>query len=163
MSLTEIEYGEKMLDDDELIIIRALCGAPEGDFISGSLLAEQLGVSRPAIHGKLEKLRAAGFEVEAVRNRGYRFLALPEVVHPALLRFELEQVGAPFKTFYFPAIDSTKSEAERKIASGESGPFAILSSCQTKGRGRLGRKWHSASAENLYISVLFEPNIPHPQ
>ena len=162
MSRAEIEYNEKLLADDELIIVRALLSSG-GEFVSGSVLADQLGVSRPAIHGKLEKLRSAGFEVEAVRNRGYRFVALPEVVHPALLRFELEQVESSMKTFYFPAIDSTNSEAERRIASGKAGPFAIVSSCQTKGRGRLGREWHSASAENLYLSVLFEPNIPSQQ
>lgn len=162
MSASEIEYSEKPLDEDELIIVRALLSA-DGEFVSGSLLSEQLGVSRPAIHGKLEKLRGAGFEVEAVRNRGYRFVTLPDVIHPALLRCELEKVGSEMKTFYFPAIDSTNSEAERRIASGEPGPFAVVSSCQTKGRGRLGREWHSASAENLYLSVLFEPNIPPQQ
>ncbi|MEM1221337.1 MAG: biotin--[acetyl-CoA-carboxylase] ligase, partial [Verrucomicrobiota bacterium] len=39
----------------------------------------------------------------------------------------------------------------------------IVSSCQTMGRGRLGRDWYSASADNLYLTVLFEPNIPAQQ
>jgi BirA family biotin operon repressor/biotin-[acetyl-CoA-carboxylase] ligase len=152
-----VECGE-----DEYVILKALLNAPEA-FVSGSVLAEQLGVSRPAVWGKLEKLRERGFEVEAVRNRGYRLTRLPEVLHPALLRYYSEQAETGIKVLYYPVIDSTNSEAERQISYGRSSPFAIASSCQTKGRGRLGREWLSASADNLYLSVLFEPKIPPQQ
>ena len=124
---------------------------------------EQLGISRPAIHAKLEKLREQGFIFEAVRNRGYRLTQEPEVLHPALLRYYLQDAAAELDVLYFPVIDSTNSEAERQISYGRNSPFAIASSCQTKGRGRLGRDWYSASADNLYLSVLFEPNIPPQQ
>ena len=53
---TETDYKEAQSTEDEFTILKALLDAPD-DFVSGSLLAEQLGVSRPAIHGKLEKLR----------------------------------------------------------------------------------------------------------
>lgn len=162
MSFGDIEYIEQPVESDALIIIRELLGA-EDAFVSGSLLAEKIGVSRPAIHGKLEKLKESGFKVEALRNRGYRFSEMPEVIHPALLQYELERIGSEIDVTYYPVIDSTNSEAERRIASGQAGPFAVVSSCQTRGRGRLGRDWYSASAENLYISVLFEPDIPPQQ
>lgn len=157
-----IKSTSRAVDQDSVLILKALLEAGDA-FVSGSLLAEQLGVSRPAVHGKLEKLREEGFEVEAVRNRGYRINRLPEVLHPALLRCALDQLGSQTGLLYFTALDSTNSEAERRIASGEPSPFAIVSSCQTNGRGRMGRAWHSSSAENLYLSVLFEPNIPPQQ
>lgn len=160
--IPEFEYKQVKFDKDAFAILSALLNAPEA-FVSGSLLAESLGVSRPAIHGKLEKLREQGFEFEAVRNRGYRLTQQPDVLHPALLRYYSEQAETRIETLYFPVIDSTNSEAERQISYGQTSPFAIASSCQTKGRGRLGREWHSASAENLYLSVLFEPNIPPQQ
>lgn len=162
MSEAKSEYLERTADADSVVIVRNLMRAGTG-FVSGSMMAGQLGVSRPAIHGKLEKLREGGFKIEAVRNRGYRLIGTPEAVHPALLRHELEQVDASMDVVYFPAIDSTNNEAERRLASGHSGPFAVVSSCQTKGRGRLGREWHSASADNLYLSVVFQPNIPPQQ
>ena len=151
-----------LIDSDSVMILKALLEADEA-FVSGSLLAEQLGVSRPAVHGKLEKLRDEGFEVEAVRNRGYRTTKFPEVLHPALLRCALDRSGSEIGLLYFPTLDSTNSEAERRIASGEPSPFVIVSSSQTNGRGRLGRVWQSQSTENLYLSVLFEPNIPPQQ
>lgn len=152
-------FKPRPVDLDSVLLLRTLIGA-ETAFVSGSTLAKQLGVSRPAIHGKLTKLREEGFLIEAVRNRGYRLLQLPEVLHPALLRCSLEQVGSTIHVFSFSAIDSTNSEAERRYASRERSPFAVVASCQTNGRGRLGRVWHSVSTENLYLSVLFEPNIP---
>lgn len=158
MNTDATEYKECPPDSDLVRIIRALMEAGE-DFVSGRLLAEELGVSRPAVHGKLEKLREGGFGVDAVRNRGYHIRSTPEVIHPDLLRYELDRLDSGLPAAYYPVIDSTNNEAERRFASGERGPFAIVSSCQTKGRGRLGRAWHSASAENLYLSLLFEPNI----
>jgi BirA family biotin operon repressor/biotin-[acetyl-CoA-carboxylase] ligase len=162
MSYPEPAFQALQPDTGQVAILDALL-AGEERFVSGSVLAVQLGVSRPAIHGKLEKLRESGFEIEAVRNRGYRITGLPETLHPALMRRELNEAGSTMDAFYFKAIDSTNNEAERRVASGQASPFAVVSSCQTKGRGRLGREWHSASADNLYLSVLFQPNIPPQQ
>jgi BirA family biotin operon repressor/biotin-[acetyl-CoA-carboxylase] ligase len=157
--MPDTEYHQIPPNDDALTILRALLAEP-GAFVSGSRLAAQLDMSRPAIHGKLEKLREQGFVVEAVRNKGYRLVKEPEVLHPDLIRYYAQQHGSSGNVLYFPVIDSTNSEAERQLSRGRKSPFAIASSCQTKGRGRLGRDWHSASADNLYLSVVFEPNIP---
>ena len=157
--MNDTEYRQIIPRDDTKIILSALLDAQD-TFVSGSLLAEQLGVSRPAIHGKLEKLREQGFEIEAIRNKGYRLVKEPEVLHADLIRYYAEKSDAPIKVLYFPVIDSTNSGAERQLSHRHATPFAIASSCQTKGRGRLGRDWHSATADNLYLSVVFEPNIP---
>lgn len=162
MPPTDTEYAEVTSSEHEFIILQSLLDAPDV-FVSGSRLAEQLGVSRPAVWGKLEKLREQGFDFEAVRNRGYRIIKEPQVLHPALIRYYLEKQSTDMDVLYFPVIDSTNSEAERQITYERPSPFAIASSCQTKGRGRLGREWYSASADNLYLSVLFEPNIPPQQ
>lgn len=159
---SDTDYKQVTSTEDEFTILKALLDAPDA-FVSGSVLGEQLGISRPAIHGKLEKLREQGFEVEAIRNKGYHVTKEPEVLHPALIRYYLEKAATEMDVLYFPVIDSTNSEAERQITYARKSPFAIASSCQTKGRGRLGREWYSASSDNLYLSVLFEPNIPPQQ
>ena len=157
--MIDSEYRQILPNSDTQAILSALLNDPD-TFVSGSLLAKQLGVSRPAIHGKLAKLREQGFEIEAIRNKGYRLVKEPEVLHSDLISYYMEKSGTPIEVLYFPVIDSTNSEAERQLTRRHDSPFAIASSCQTKGRGRLGRDWHSASAENLYLSVVFEPNIP---
>ena len=157
--MSDTEYRQILANRDTQTILSALLDTPD-TFVSGSLLAEQLGVSRPAIHGKLVKLREQGFEIEAIRNKGYRLIKEPEVLHADLIHYYMEKSCAPIKVLYFPVIDSTNSEAERQLSRRRATPLAIASSCQTRGRGRLGRDWHSTSAENLYLSVVFEPNIP---
>lgn len=158
----ENEYRQLEAQPDVVRILRRLLEVGD-DFVSGSELAETLGISRPAVHGKLEKLRENGFKLEATRNRGYRLTKEPEILHPALLRCRLDQLQSNLPVLYYPVIDSTNNEAERLLTHSQPSPFAVASSCQTKGRGRLGREWQSGSAENLYLSVLFEPKMPAQQ
>ncbi|NCG08356.1 MAG: biotin--[acetyl-CoA-carboxylase] ligase [Verrucomicrobia bacterium] len=153
------EYRRVSAQPDEHQLLRSLIDAGDA-FVSGSDLAKMIGLSRPAVWGKIKKLQESGFEIEAVRNRGYRITAQPEVLHPTLLQIAAEDCGLEMDCLYFPVLDSTNNEAERQIANGRAGPFAVLSSCQTKGRGRLGREWFSGSAENLYLTVTYEPRLP---
>lgn len=159
---SETEFRRVESPEDEQRILRTLLDAGD-NHVSGSTIAEELGVSRPAVWGKLEKLREKGFDFDAVRNRGYCLTQESEVLHPGLLQYRLNQIGCEIPVLYYPVIDSTNSEAERLLTHGQKSPFAVASSCQLKGRGRLGRTWQSSSAESLYLSVLFEPNIPAQQ
>ena len=54
-------------------LLQALSEA-EGRYISGQQLAEQLGVSRAAVHKAAAVLTAQGYTLEAVSRRGYRLL-----------------------------------------------------------------------------------------
>jgi len=42
------------------------------EYVSGQELCERFGVSRTAIWKAIEGLKKDGYEIEAVRNRGYR-------------------------------------------------------------------------------------------
>ncbi len=53
-------------------------------------------------------------------------------------------------------IDSTNSEAMRRITLGETGPIWIRAEAQSRGRGRSGRNWASEPG-NLYATLLFAP------
>ena len=131
-------------DPDAVAILSKLLNNPD-KFTSGSELSSILGVSRPAVWAKLEKLRDQGFEVEALRNRGYRILEQPLHHNAQLLEYATLTKGCAIPCLYFPEIDSTNSEAERQISYGRQAPFAVVSSSQTKGTGRQGRAWFSAS------------------
>ena len=54
-------------------LLQALSAA-EGAYISGQQLAQQLGVSRAAVHKAAAALTAQGYALEAVSRRGYRML-----------------------------------------------------------------------------------------
>ncbi len=142
----------------ETTILRALIEKENG-FVSGSILARSLDMSRVAVWQHMEKMRRHGFEFEAVRARGYRLTKRPDTVYPDLIHAYLAARKLNYDLLYASTIDSTNDEAARQLAGGREAPFAVVSSYQTKGRGRFGRVWHSEANGNLYISFAFRPKI----
>ncbi len=55
---------------------------------------------------------------------------------------------------HLTTIDSTNTEARRRVDFGEPAPFWVISDEQTEGRGRLGRQWISEPG-NLYATHAF--------
>lgn len=143
----------------ELLILRQLL-AREPEWVSGSLLAAELGVSRVAVWGHMERLRAAGFTFEAQRARGYRITQRPAALHATLIEAMLKIHPRNFSLLVLDEIDSTNDEAVRQLAAGRATPFVVLARRQTCGRGRFGRVWHSDSSANIYASFAFRPQSP---
>lgn len=142
----------------ELVILCELLQR-EPAFVSGSVLAAKLGMSRVGVWTHMEKLREQGFEFEAVRNRGYRLRRRPDSLHPLLVQAYLKPRGRRFDLLCLPEVDSTNEEAERQLASGRGTPFVVVARRQTQGRGRLGRVWHSEHGGNLYATFAFRPRL----
>jgi len=60
-------------------------------------------------------------------------------------------------------IDSTSERAFAALAEGTARHGDVhLAEAQTRGRGRLGRAWHSAPGEGLYASIVLSPERPLP-
>ena len=140
-------------------ILRSFLDA-DGAAVSGDYLAGELGVSRVAIWSRLGRLRSEGFTFEAAPRKGYRLVGMPAGAHPALVEAHLRRLGCEVPCIVLESVDSTNSEAERRLAAGDDAPFAILARRQTAGRGRLGRKWQSDREDNLYLSLAFRPFLP---
>ena len=146
-----------MSDLDSSIICAFL--EANGQPVSGDRLAKDLGVSRVAIWGRLEKLRSAGFIFTASPRKGYILKEVPRVLHPTLLDAHCRRLKVSISVEYYETLDSTNSEAERLLANGKEAPFIVLAQSQTAGRGRLGRKWHSSDKGNIYLSLSLRPFI----
>ncbi len=143
----------------EQLILQALLEAGEDGHVSGEALARALGVSRVAVWQHLEKLREQGLEIASQHARGYRLASRPDFLHPALIDAWRRADAAAPRIHFFPTVGSTNDEAARLLAAGESAPFVVLARRQEKGRGRLGRAWHSAVDGNLYLSFAFRPQV----
>lgn len=148
------------MQDPDQILLRSFLQAGDS-FVSGSLLAERLGISRVGVWARLEKLKAEGFEFEAIRNKGYRLVREPEVLHGKLLEASLLGIYGDVNLRFLEVVDSTNSEAERLLALGENAPLVVTAAQQTKGRGRMGRQWHSPRSGNLYASFAWRPGTPY--
>ncbi|MFW5882865.1 MAG: biotin--[acetyl-CoA-carboxylase] ligase [Verrucomicrobiota bacterium] len=145
--------------DPDTYILGSLLAKEEKSFLSGNQLAQELNISRVGVWNRLEKLREAGFDFEAVRNRGYRLIGEPRANHASLLNAYLLKIGSSVPVEFSEHLDSTNSEAERQLANGRPTPFAVVANQQSRGRGRMGRKWESDSHRNIYLSVAFRPNL----
>lgn len=146
------------MSSTETTILRALIEKENG-FVSGSILARSLDMSRVAVWQHMEKMRGHGFEFEAIRARGYRLIKRPDNVYCDLIHAYLSSRKLNLDLIYREEVDSTNDEAARELAAGRPAPFVVVASRQTKGRGRFGRVWHSEANGNLYISFAFRPQL----
>ncbi len=130
-----------------------------GQFVSGSELAELLGVSRAAVGKRIAALRERGYELEAVHNRGYRLVAEPDSLDARAVLPLLGTTWLGRVYFRHARLGSTNDEAARLAADGAPHGTVVLAEAQQGGRGRLGRAWFSPPGENLYFSALLRPEI----
>jgi BirA family transcriptional regulator, biotin operon repressor / biotin---[acetyl-CoA-carboxylase] ligase len=128
--------------------------------VSGAELADELGVSRAAVWARVEELRALGYDIEASPHNGYRLLDVPDVLHADDLLSRLGKtrvVGRDIRVFQ--ETTSTNDVIEKLARDGVKEGAVVLAESQTKGRGRLGRKWMSPARKGLWFSVLLRPRM----
>lgn len=66
--------------------------------------------------------------------------------------------GVP--TEIFSRVDSTNTEAKRRITAGADGTFLIAAEEQTAGRGRQGKAFFSPRGSGIYMTLTVFPNVP---
>ena len=53
--------------------------------------------------------------------------------------------------YYFNTIDSTNTRAKQMAAEGAPHGTVLVADCQTGGRGRMGRSFHSPAGSGIYL------------
>ncbi len=129
-------------------------------FISGQQLCDRLKVSRTAVWKAINQLRKEGFEIEAVSNRGYRLLTVPDRLTEAQLFSDMQRSGL-FHTElqFYDEIDSTNHQARRLAEKGASHGTIVVAETQTAGKGRRGRSWVSPAGCGIWMSLILRPEI----
>jgi BirA family biotin operon repressor/biotin-[acetyl-CoA-carboxylase] ligase len=137
-----------------------LAALRSADAVSGAELAQRLGISRAAIWARIEDLRQLGYEIDASPHHGYRLTGSPDLLLADDLASRLGEdclIGREIHVFKETA--STNDVVERLARDGAKEGVVVFAESQTKGRGRLGRKWHSPAGQGLYFSVLLRPQL----
>lgn len=73
------------------------------------------------------------------------------------IRALLGQADAEVRVEVHPLLDSTNTEAKRRIAAGDRAPALIVADAQSGGRGRLGRSFFSPAGAGIYMTYLYTP------
>lgn len=128
-------------------------------FISGQEISERFGVSRTSIWKAIRQLEEMGYEIEAVRNKGYRLRSEPDFLTEEHIRQYLHTEWAGKNMMVFESIDSSNNEAKRQAESGAEHGLLVIGEQQTAGRGRRGRAWESKKGEGIFMTLLLKPDI----
>lgn len=130
------------------------------DYISGQQICEKFGVSRTAVWKAINQLKEEGYQVEAVRNRGYHIIDSPDVITLEELRSQIDTVWAGKEVYYYDETDSTNIRAKQLGEEGAPHGTLAVADQQNAGRGRRGRGWESPRGSSIYMSILLRPDIP---
>ena len=118
-------------------------------YVSGQELCNQFGVSRTAVWKAINQLKEAGYEIEAVQNKGYHLVSVPDRMDEVELASIRKTEWAGAETYYFDKIDSTNTKAKELAEEGHPSGTFVVADQQTAGKGRRGRSWDSRNG-NLY-------------
>ena len=131
----------------------AALSAAQGECISGQQLARQLGVSRAAVHKAAAALAAQGYALEAAPRRGYRLAGGDPFCAEAVGEYD-----API--YLYDKLESSNRTAKTLALEGAPHGTMVLTSQQTAGRGRLGRRFESPAGKGIYLSLVLRPGLP---
>lgn len=131
----------------------------EQDFVSGQKLCEAFGVSRTAVWKVVHQLTEEGYQIEAVRNKGYRLLQMPDRLNQKDILSQLHTDWAGRNIYILDEVDSTNDEAKRCAESGAEHGTVIAAEKQTAGKGRRGRSFESPMGCGLFMSMIIRDDI----
>lgn len=128
-------------------------------YISGQQLCEQFQVSRTAIWKVIDQLKKEGYQIEAVRNKGYRLIESPDVMSKAEIDSLVDTKWAGKNVIYYDETDSTNNRAKEAGNNKEPHGTLFVADMQMAGKGRRGRVWKSPSGSSIYMTILLYPDI----
>ncbi|MCL2176272.1 MAG: HTH domain-containing protein, partial [Treponema sp.] len=118
--------------------VLSLLREKNGEAISGSLIAKEIGISRVAVWKSVQALTDAGYTIE---TKGTGYLLNPKNEKDYLYPWEFAEREKMF--FHFLNTESTMDRAREYAFKGAENGSVFTAEKQSAGRGRHGRTWVS--------------------
>lgn len=128
-----------------------------GKNISGECIAKQLNISRNAVWKAIKELKANGYRIDAVTNKGYCLCEDNDILSIQGMIPFLARKDYSDKIFVYTSLESTNKMAKEMAISGAGHGTVIISDCQTAGKGRFDRQFYSPPGHGIYMSVVLYP------
>lgn len=131
-------------------------------FLSGEAIAKELGLSRNSIWKAVNELRKAGYNIEAINNKGYRLGTSNDIISAAGITSYLSE---SLLNLYsdndliriYDIVNSTNRLAKEAAIAGADHGTIIIANQQTEGRGRKDHNFYSPKG-GLYMSLVLKPS-----
>ena len=131
------------------------------DYVSGQQLCDHFGVSRTAVWKVIRQLQEEGYQIEAVKNRGYLLKkdAVPDVMTVPEIISRLHSRWMGRNCIFLETVDSTNNYLKRAAEDGAVNGTLAVAEEQTGGKGRRGRSWETPKGSNIAMTILLRPEI----
>jgi BirA family biotin operon repressor/biotin-[acetyl-CoA-carboxylase] ligase len=127
--------------------------------VSGTKIADEIGVSRSEMWRLIQQLRKLGVEITGHPASGYQLRAIPDLILPDMLDPLLRGTIFSGRVHHYYKIGSTNTAAMEAASKGAPEGSVFLAEQQTAGRGRGAHEWHSAQSVGIYCSVVLRPSL----
>jgi len=135
-------------------IIKLLHNACAGLPLSGVEMSNELGISRVAIWKHLKQLKESGYGIVST-PKGYLLQGDEDLLMPLFFTKRADHIHL------FQTLSSTMDKARELARSGAPNFSVVIAEEQTRGRGRLNRKWLSDRG-GLWFTLILRPDLPPP-
>ena len=126
-------------------------------YVSGQELADRLKVSRAAIWKAIRRLEDEGHRISGINNKGYRLESGSDILTPEGISCHLDPKWQGLPVLVYKSVDSTNNEAKRLPEDQRQAPLVLVANEQTKGKGRMGRNFHSPADTGIYLTLVLKP------
>lgn len=127
----------------------------DGEFHSGETLARQLGISRASVSNALAHAVSVGLELYSVRGRGYCLAKPFQWLDGVAIAKHLGTAAGHFQIEILDSAESSNSLLMKRVEQGAKTGSVLAVEWQNRGRGRMGRRWHSGLGSALTFSLLW--------
>jgi len=145
-------------DKTGLSSLLLLLKSHQTEYLSGQDLSDVLKISRVAVWKYIKKIRSLGYKIESKQHLGYKLIDSTDQLVPWEITNNLKTKMLGKRVYYFETIDSTQVFALTIAANKIENGTIVVSKRQSKGRGRLKRKWESPSG-GIWMSIIIHPKF----
>jgi birA, biotin-[acetyl-CoA-carboxylase] ligase region len=131
-----------------------------GEYVSGEMISQELGVSRTAVWKQIKKLESIGYVFDASRRLGYKLISSPDTLSIPQLISQLKSKVFGSSIEWYETVDSTQNMAQKMAEEGASEGTLVIAEQQNNGRGRMGRGWVSPQGKGVWMSMVLRPSVP---
>ena len=129
-----------------------------GVYFKITALEKTLKLDKPGVVESLAEIKKWGYKIRT-RPEAVAFIKAPDSLTPTEIGYRLKTGVIGRNIVSYRAVKSTNDLAAELARGGVVEGTIVTAEEQTRGRGRLGRSWHSPAGAGIYVSIVLKPKF----